>query len=283
MNMTMVPPEHQLPSSAAAAFIDVVGRTLSEAGLSRDGGLKLDQGWQTIVLEPSKGPYVLRLARDCPFDEISPAYLVLFVRRLSELCPGIDIAHRIQCGHPIVASVRLALSEGATQAEWQVALSASLPLLEAALKRQSEAAGWFHDERPRAAFSDPWPAIEVSPEQVGGLARFGEALKADSSDRSMGGVEGLTFPQEIARRMEEHLAAAGLLDLDRDWTPVLLRPELGMGFMDEIHCQQMDAAQVVAVLNAVIQGGRYSETLPRRAFGGPMVLALLARAKELAG
>ena len=281
--MVMDPSLHQLPAAAAAAFLAVAGGTVAEAELSRDAGLKVDQDGQTVVLEPAKGSYVLRLARDCPFDEISPAYLVLFVRRLSELCPGIDIAHRIQCGHPIVASVPLALSEGATQAEWQVALAASLPMLEAALGRQSQASERFHDERPRFEFADPWPGVDVSNEQLRALGSFAETFQDDLSDRKKEGAERLALVQEFARRLEEHLDASGLLHLERDWTSVLLRPELGMGFMDNIHFRTFDASQIVAVLNAVIQGGRYSETLPRRAFGGPMVFALLARAKELAG
>ena len=279
----MGPVLHQLPKAAAAAFLDVAGGTIAEAGLSCGAGLKVDQEWQTLILEPAKGAYVLRLARDCPFDEISPAYLVLFVRRLSELCPGIDIAHRIQCGHPIVASVSLALSERATQAEWQAALAASLPMLEEALGRQSEAAERFHDERPRFEFDDPWPGVDVSNEQLRALGSFAETFRAGLADPNIDNLERLPLVQEFARRLEEHLDASGLLHLERDWTSVLLRPELGMGFMDNIHFRAFDASQIVAVLNAVIQGGRYSETLPRRAFGGPMVLALLARAKELAG
>lgn len=279
----MGPSLHQLPKAAAAAFLDAAGATIAEAGLSCGAGLKVDQDWQTVILEPAKGSYALRLARDCPFDEIAPAYLVLFVRRLSDLCPGIDIAHRIQCGHPIVASVSLALSERATQAEWQVALTASLPMLEAALERQGEAAERFHDERPRIGFSDPWPAVEVSAEQLKGLATFAEAFEVRLSDPTIDSLQRMPLVQEFGQRLEEHLTASGLLHPDRDWTAVLLRPELGMGFMDNIHFRQMDASQIVAILNAVIQGGRYSETLPRRAFGGPMVLALLARAKELAG
>jgi hypothetical protein len=279
----MGPVLHQLPKAAAAAFLDVAGGTIAEAGLSRGAGLKVDQEWQTLILEPAKGAYVLRLARDCPFDEISPAYLVLFVRRLCELCPGIDIAHRIQCGHPIVASVSLALSERATQAEWQAALAASLPMLEEALGRQSEAAERFHDERPRFDLSEPWPAVEVSVEQLRALAVFAEAFEVRLSDPTIDSLERTPLVQEFGQRLEEHLTDSGLLYPDRDWTAVLLRPELGMGFMDNIHFRQMDASQIIAILNAVIQGGRYSETLPRRAFGGPMVLALLARAKELAG
>lgn len=131
---------HQLPPAATAAFLAVAGGTIDEAGLSRHAGLKVDQDGQTVILEPAKGSYVLRLARDCPFDEISPAYLVMFVRRLCELCPGIDIAHRIQCGQPIVASEPLALSEQATQAEWQAAITTSMVMLEWALSRQGEAA-----------------------------------------------------------------------------------------------------------------------------------------------
>ena len=274
---------HQLSPAATAAFLGVAGGTVDEAGLSRHAGLKVDRGWQTVILEPAKGSYVLRLARDCPFDEISPAYLVLFVRRLCELCPGIDIAHRIQYGHPIVASVPLALSELATQQEWQAAIATSMIMLEGALSRQGEAAERLHDDRPRFDFSEPWPAVEVSVEQLRALAGFAEAFAARLSDPTIDSLERIPLVQEFAQRLEEHLKASGLLYPDRDWTAVLLRPELGMGFMDNDHFCQMSASQIVAILNAVIQGGRYSETLPRRAFGGPMVLALLARAKELAG
>ena len=274
---------HQLPPAATAAFLAVAGGTVDEAGLSRHAGLKVDQDWQTVILEPAKGSYVLRLARDCPFDEISPAYLVLFVRRLCELCPGIDIAHRIQCGHPIVASVPLALSELATQQEWQSAIATPMILLEGALRRQGEAAERLHDDRPRFDFSEPWPAVEVSVERLRALAVFAEAFEVRLSDPTIDSLERMPLVQEFGQRLEEHLTASGLLHRDRDWTAVLLRPELGMGYMDNIHFSQMDASQIIAILNAVIQGGRYSETLPRRAFGGPTVLALLARAKELAG
>ncbi len=273
---------HQLPPAATAAFLAVAGGPVDDAGLSRHAGLKVCQDWQTVILEPAKGSYVLRLARDCPFDEISPAYLVLFVRRLCELCPGIDIAHRIQCGHPIVASVPLALSELATQQEWQSAIATSMIMLEGALSRQGEAAERLHDDRPRFDFSEPWPAVEVSVEQLRALAVFAEAFEVRLSDPTIDSLERIPLVQEFGQRLEEHLTASGLLHRDRDWTAVLLRPELGMGYMDNIHFRQMDASQIIAILNAVIQGGRYSETLPRRAFGGPTVLALLARAKELA-
>lgn len=274
---------HHLPPAPPPAFLDVAGGTVDQAGLSRHAGLKFDQDWQTVILEPAKGSYVLRLARDCPFDEISPAYLVLFVRRLCELCPGIDIAHRIQCGHPIVASVPLALSELATQQEWQAAVDTSMIMLEGALSRQGEAAERLYDDRPRVDFSEPWPAVEVSVEQLRALAVFAESFEVRLSDPTVDSLERMTLVKELGQRLEEHLTASGLLYIDRDWTAVLLRPELGMGFMDNIHFRQMDASQIIAILNAVIQGGRYSETLPRRAFGGATVLALLARAKELAG
>lgn len=279
----MVPPRHQLPSPAVEAFLAATGGTLSDAELSRSDGLLVDRGWQTFILEPARGSYVLRLARDCPFDEISPAYLVIFVRRLCALCPGIDIAHRIRCGHPIVASLPISLSERATETEWQSALAVSLPMLEAALGRQREAAEYFHEERPRVSYADPWPEIDVSAAQIGRLAAFAESFQEGLGLRRSDGPERVSLFQECARRMEEHLARDGLLALERDWTPVLLRSELGMGFMDDLDLRQTDASQIVAILNAAIQGGCYSETFLRRAFDGPMVRTLLARAKELAG
>lgn len=279
----MVPPRHQLPSPAAEAFLAATGGTLSDAELSRSDGLLVDRGWQTFILEPVRGSYVLRLARDCPFDEISPAYLVIFVRRLCALCPGIDIAHRIRCGHPIVASLPISLSERATETEWKAALEVSLPMLEAALGRQREAAEYFHEERPRVGYADPWPEIAVSAAQIGRLAAFAESFDEGRGLRRSDGPERVSRFHEYARRMEAHLAGDGLLALERDWTPVLLRPELGMGFMDDLDLRKPSASQIVAILNAVIQGGRYSETFLRRAFDGPMVRTLLARAKELAG
>lgn len=261
------------PPSAAAALLAVAGGTLSDTERSRDGGLKVDQGSQTLILEPAKGTYVLRLARDCPFDEISPAYLVLFVHRLCALCPGIDIAHRIRCGHPIVASLPMALSAQATPAEWHAALAASLPLLEAALGRQSTAAESFHEDRPRMDISDPWPAVEVSRAQLKTLAGFVE---------SPGVRDDWASGQEQVIRLREHLDVAGLLDEGRDWTAVLLRPELGMGFLDELPGREMAAAQAVAILNAIVQGARHSETLPRRVFGGRLWPSLWSRIRVLA-
>jgi len=274
---------HQLPPAATAAFLAVAGGTVDEAELSRDAGLKVDQDWQTVILEPAKGSYVLRLARDCPFDEIAPAYLVLFVRRLSDLCPGIDIAHRIQCGHPIVASVSLALSEQASEGEWKAAITASLAMLEAALERQSEAAENFRLERGQFQYSEPWPTVDVSDLQLRGVAGFDQSFRSILTDSKKHGQERLLQVLELGRQLEEYLEASGLLQPDRDWTAVLFRDKLEMGFWDNVDFRDLSASQLVVVLNAVIQGGLYSETITRRAYSGPMILALLARAKELAG
>lgn len=279
----MNPPNHVLPPAAASALLELVWSLTTEVRLSRCDGLKVDQDWQTVILEPAKGSYALRLARDCPFDEIAPAYLVLFVRRLCELCPGIDIAHRIQCGHPIVASVPLALSEQASGDEWKGAIAASLAMLEAALERQSEAAEKFRLERGQFLFSEPWPTVDVSDRQLRGLAGFDQSFRSILTDSKKYGQERLLQALELGRQLEEYLEASGLLHPDRDWTTVLFRDKLEMGFWDNVDFRDLSASQLVVVLNAVIQGGRYSETITRRAYSGPMILALLARAKELAG
>jgi hypothetical protein len=278
----MGPSLHQLPPAATAAFLAIAGGTVDEAELSRDAGLKVDQDWQTVILEPAKGSYVLRLARDCPFDEIAPAYLVLFVRRLSDLCPGIDIAHRIQCGHPIVASVSLALSQQASEDEWKTAITASLAMLEAALERQSEAAENFRLERGQFLYSEPWPTVDVSDLQLRGVAGFDQSFRSILTDSKKHGQERLLQVLKLGRQLEEYLEASGLLQPDRDWTTVLFRDKLEMGFWDNVDFRDLSASQLVVVLNAVIQGGRYSETITRRAYSGPMILALLERAKELA-
>ena len=279
----MNPPNHVLPPAAASALLELVWSPTTEVRLSRSDGLMVDQDWQTVILEPAKGSFTLRLSRDCPFDEIAPAYLVLFVRRLSDLCPGIDIAHRIQCGHPIVASVSLALSEQASEGEWKAAITASLAMLEAALERQSEAAENFRLERGQFLYSEPWPTVDVSELQLRGVAGFDQSFRSILTDSKKDGQERLLQVLELGRQLEEYLEASGLLQPDRDWTAVLFRDKLEMGFWDNVDFRDLSASQLVVVLNAVIQGGLYSETITRRAYSGPMILALLARAKELAG
>jgi hypothetical protein len=279
----MNPPNHVLPPAAASALLELVWSPTTEVRLSRYDGLMVDQDWQTVILEPAKGSFTLRLSRDCPFDEIAPAYLVLFVRRLSDLCPGIDIAHRIQCGHPIVASVSLALSEQASEGEWKAAITASLAMLEAALERQSEAAENFRLERGQFLYSEPWPTVDVSDLQLRGVAGFDQSFRSILTDSKKDGQERLLQVLELGRQLEEYLEASGLLQPDRDWTAVLFRDKLEMGFWDNVDFRDLSASQLVVVLNAVIQGGLYSETITRRAYSGPMILALLARAKELAG
>ena len=279
----MNPPNHVLPPAAASALLELVWSPTTEVRLSRSDGLMVDQDWQTVILEPAKGSFTLRLSRDCPFDEIAPAYLVLFVRRLSDLCPGIDIAHRIQCGHPIVASVSLALSEQASEGEWKAAITASMAMLEAALERQSEAAENFRLERGQFLYSEPWPTVDVSDLQLRGVAGFDQSFRSILTDSKTHGQERLLQVLELGRQLEEYLEASGLLQPDRDWTAVLFRDKLEMGFWDNVDFRDLSASQLVVVLNAVIQGGLYSETITRRAYSGPMILALLARAKELAG
>ncbi len=279
----MNPPNHVLPPAAASALLELVWSPTTEVRLSRSDGLMVDQDWQTVILEPAKGSFTLRLSRDCPFDEIAPAYLVLFVRRLSDLCPGIDIAHRIQCGHPIVASVSLAISEQASEGEWKAAITASLAMLEAALERQSEAAENFRLERGQFLYSEPWPTVDVSDLQLRGVAGFDQSFRSILTDSKKHGQERLLQVLELGRQLEEYLEASGLLQPDRDWTAVLFRDKLEMGFWDNVDFRDLSASQLVVVLNAVIQGGLYSETITRRAYSGPMILALLARAKELAG
>jgi len=279
----MSPVDHMLPPSAVSALLEMIGAPAAEAGPSRAGGLKIDQGRQTVILEPEKSGWILRLSRDCPFDEIAPAYLTVFVRNLSELCPGIDVAYRTQCGHPIVASVPLALSAQATVPEWKVGMEAALAMLDNALSRQGQAAESLSLERRERFYATPWPVVAVTPEQLRGLARFATLFEAVLVEPRRGLQAKLPEILELGGQLEAFLGASGLLQPEREWVGVLLRPELEMGFWDNVDCRHFDASQLVVVLNAIVQGGRYNEILPRRAYAGRMILSILARAKELAG
>jgi hypothetical protein len=276
-------PHHVLPQAAAAALLEMTGAPSAEAGPSRAGGLKIDQGWQTVILEPEKGGWLLRLSRDCPFDEIAPAYLTVFVRNLSELCPGVDIAYRNQCGHPIVASLPLTLSSQATIAEWKAGMETAMDLLEGALTRQEQAAESLRFDRREHRYATPWPVVAVNPEQLRGLARFAGLFEAALGEPRKDLQAKLPEILELGGQLEAYLRASGLLQPEREWVGVLLRPELEMGFWDHIDCRHFDASQLVVVLNAIIQGGRYNEILPRRAYAGRMIPSILTRAKELAG
>ncbi len=276
-------PHHVLPPAAAAALYEVTEASMSEVGLSRGAGLMVDQGRQTVILEPLKGDFILRLSRDCPFDEIAPVFLTLYVRNLAQRNPAVDVACRIGCGHPIVASLPLGTSCLSTEAEWRAVLADGLAVLTAALERQREVASAFDFDAQETRYSHPWPDVEVSSEQLRGLARFEETFRSIAGDRRKDIEERIPPVLELGRQLEDYLRTSGLLQPDREWVRVLLRPELSLGFWDRVDFREMSAPQLVAILNAIIQGGRHNEALPRRAYLGPLVLALLGRAKQLAG
>jgi hypothetical protein len=137
-----------------------------------------DYDYETVGIELLASKVVLRLSRDCPFDEIAPGYLALFVYHLAQLNPDVPVAFIPGYGHPIVATLPLELPLDAPVEAWTSAIEATLPRLEEALARQNDAADQFkRDDDFR--WNSPLPDVEVTPEDLAEIGRL-EAKLADA-------------------------------------------------------------------------------------------------------
>jgi len=229
---------------------------------------------QTVALDLLEGRVVLRLSQDCPFDEIAPGYLAIFVRHLAELCPYVPVAFIPGYGHLIVATLPLEVDADASSDVWASAIEATIPRLEEALSRQGAAAHRFsQDESARG--ESHLPDIVVTPEDLAEIGRLGAgpALEAETFDRD-----------ELDRSVAElipKLRSLKVIRPEQNWVRHFRSRELHAGFFDAVFVEQFTAGQVVVALNAIYQGNLYNTVLLRRACDCRLIARLAARALEL--
>jgi hypothetical protein len=233
-----------------------------------------DLGHETAALELQQGRVVLRLARDCPFGEISPAYLAIFVYRLAALCPEVGVAYSPGYYHPIVATLPLEVPAEAPEEAWSVAIQATVSRLEAALDRQRDAARGLSDDGP-GEDSRNWPEVAVTAEQLEVLGQLADDFaKAQSNHdhHALGLVE---------ERLHRRLRSFGILKPERSWIGCLRLDELNSGFWSSVRVEQFSASQLVVTLNALYEGNRYNTTLVEDACCEGLLGRIAARARQL--
>ena len=164
---------HHLPPAALAAYTRLYPKERSEGSHGAGGRYLADLGHETAALELQQGRVVLSLARDCPFGEISLAYLAIFVCRLAALCPEVGVAYSPGYYHPIVATLPLEVPAEAPEAAWSAAIQATVSRLEAALDKQRDAASGLSDDGP-GEDSRNWPEVAVTTEQLVELGQLAD-------------------------------------------------------------------------------------------------------------
>ncbi len=230
--------------------------------------------YQTVGIELLAGKVVLRLSEDCPFEEIAPGYLALFVYHLAQLNPDVPVAYIPGYGHPIVATLPLELPLDAPAEDWTSAIEATIPRLEEALARQNDAADQFkRDDDFR--WNSPLPDVEVTPEDLAEIGR----LEAET----VLGPERLVR-EELDRPAEElisKLRSLRVIRPDRNWVRYLRHHDLNGGFFEGAYVERFTAGQLVVTLNAIYDGNTYNTTLVHRACSSGLLSRLTARAREL--
>jgi hypothetical protein len=265
-----------LPTSAIRAFTTLCPAERRARGSAPHKLRLAELDGATAALEVNSGEVILRLARDCPFGEISPAYLAIFVHRLSELCPDVGVAYLEGYHHPIVATSKLEVPADASAEAWTAAIQLTLVRLEGALSRQDEAARVIKGDSP-FKWINVWPEVEVSPEQLALIGSFADRFAEASLS---GELQQLWWVEEDLRR---YLRRLSVLKPGQSWLHCLCLDELRSGFFDGVRVEHFTASQLVVTLNAVYDGNAYNKTLVNRACSSGLLARLTARARELAG
>ena len=244
--------------------------------LGRPQSLRIsDAEFATVGLELIDGKVMLHLSQDCPFDEISPAYLAIFVQKLAELYPDVPVAYIPGYGHPIVATLPLEVPADASVEAWTAAILSTIPRLEGALSHQREAAERFRDDDD-VRWDSAWPEVSVTPDELTEIGQLEDesALERERLDR-----------QELERVSTSLLSRLGRLKVikpDRPWVRCLRFHELHSGFWSGVYVERFTASQLVVTLNAIYQGNLYNTNLVNRACGDRLFARISARARELA-
>ena len=263
-----------LPPNALTAFTTLYPKE-RPSWQRRPQTLRLaDYEYQTVGIELLDGKVVLRLSEDCPFEEIAPGYLALFVYHLAQLCPDVPVAYIPGYGHPIVATLPLELPLDAPVEDWTSAIEVTLPRLEEALARQNDAADQFkRDDDFR--WNSPLPDVEVTPEDLAEIGRL-EAETVLVPER--------LGREELDRQTDElisKLRSLRVIRPDLNWVRYLRHPDLNGGFFEDVYVERFTASQLVVTLNVIYQGNDYNTTLVHRAYGRGLLSRIAARAREL--
>ena len=266
---------HYLPPAALAAYTRLYLK--ARQGGSHDVGIRhlADLGHERAALELQQGRVLLSLARDCPFGEISPAYLAIFVYRLAALCPEVGVAYSPGYYHPIVATLPLEVPAEAPESAWSAAIRATLSRLEAALDKQRDAARGLSDDGP-GEDSRNWPEVAVTTEQLEVLGQLADDFAKAQSNHDH---QALRLVEE---RLHRRLRSFGILKPERSWIGCLRLEELHSGFWSSVRGEQFSASQLIVTLNALYQGNWYNTTLVDHACCEGLLGRIAARARQLA-
>ena len=263
-----------LPPNVTTAFTELYPKEQPRWS-SRSQTLRIAEcEYQTAGLELIDGKVVLHLSQDCPFDEISPGYLAIFVHRLAELCPDVRVAYLPGYGHPIVVTLPLAVQPDASAEACTAAIQSTIVRLEEALDKQSEAALVITEDSPARRINE-WPEVEVTPEQLQRIAQ----PAADFAQAQQSGTIHQIRDQE--ERLLHLLRSYDILKLDQLWVHCLHLYELRSGFWDGVRVEQFTASQLVVTLNVLYQGNLYNTTFVNAACATGLLTRITARAYEL--
>ena len=263
-----------LPPNASAAFTRLFPK---EKRSWRQGIPKprlADLGHGTAGLEFRDGKVALHWAEDCPFEEISPGYLTIFVRQLARLCPGVEVAYRPGYGHPVVATLWLEPAPDESEEVWAEAIRATLPRLEAALSKQPEAAHDLSEDGP-LGWSRQLPEVEVFPDQlhiIGSLADDFVKAQAELDE------DALRYHQY---RFVRRTKSFDIFQPDLPWIDCLRHDDFRGGFWDLVRVEQFTASQLVVLINVLHQGNVYNTALFDRARSSGLLTRICLRAREL--
>ena len=265
---------HHLPPAALAAYTRLYPKERLEGSHGAGDRHLADLGLETAALELQQGRVALSLARDCPFGEISPAYLAIFVYRLAALCPEVGVAYLPGYYHPIVATLPLEVPIEAPDEAWSAAIQATVSRLEAALDKQRDAARGLSDDGP-GEDSRNWPEVAVTTEQLEVLGQLADDFAKAQSNHDLHAI-GL-----VEERLHRRLRSFGILKPERSWIGCLRLEELHSGFWSSVRVEQFSASQLVVTLNALYEGNRYNTTLVEDACCEGLLGRITARARQL--
>ena len=266
---------HYHPPAALAAFTRLYPKPREGSPHGAGGRYLADLGHETAALELQQGRVVLSLARDCPFGEISPAYLAIFVYRLAALCPEVGVAYLPGYYHPIVATLPLEVPAEAPESAWSAAIQATVSRLEAALDKKQDAARGLSDDG-LGEDSRNWPEVAVTTEQLEVLGQLADDFAKAQSNHDLHAI-GL-----VEERLHRRLRSFGILKPERSWIGCLRLEELHSGFWSSVRVEQFSASQLVVTLNALYEGNRFNTTLVEDACCEGLLGRIAARARQLA-
>jgi hypothetical protein len=266
---------HPSPPAALAALSRLYAFGQSEQVAERHGRHLIDLGSETVGLESTDEGVFLCLSRDCPFDEIAPAYLAIYLHHLNQLSPDVPLRHLHGYLHPIVARLPVRLPQEVTEPEWAEALAKVRAQLDGALRLQRQAVDRF-DEAQGSHRCGEWPAVEVTREQLAQLGELADCFPPPGRD-DYGACREFDFV-----KLEADLVRLRVIDPAESWVEWLERDELHSGFFHSLLAGQLAPAQLVVTLKALFHGARYSPSLLVRAHQSDFLCAIFVRCRELA-